>query len=126
MPEPTNILIIDDDQDICDTVQIVLELRGYRVTTASNGEEGLRLLRNGERPGLILLDLMMPGMNGTQFREEQLRDSTLASIPVLVLSGDGRVAEKAAPLKAEGLVKPLHLETLLEKIRGLCPSDGTP
>src|SRR5262249_48304507 len=126
MPEPTNILIVDDDQDICDTVQIILELRGYRVVTASDGAEALHLLRNGERPCLILLDLMMPGMNGTQFREEQLRDSALASIPVLILSGDGRVAEKAAPLHAEGLGKPLHLQTLLDRVCRFCPPDGTP
>lgn len=113
-------MIVDDDPDICMSVQIVLEAFGYRVTTASDGAEALRKLASDEAPCLILLDLMMPGMNGQEFREAQLRDPALAQIPVVVLSGDYKVDERAAKMGVEGLGKPIELPLLLAKVEQFC------
>jgi CheY-like chemotaxis protein len=113
-------MIVDDDADICMSIQIVLEAFGYRVTTASDGAEALQKLAAGEAPCLILLDLMMPGMNGQQFREAQLRTPALAEIPVVVLSGDYKVDERAAEMGVEGLGKPIELPLLLAKVQQFC------
>lgn len=112
-----HVLVVDDDPDICDSVQDVLQVYGYRVDTARDGAEALRKLKGGDRPCIILLDLMMPGMDGLQFRSEQLRDPALATIPVVILSGGGNVAAKAAAVGAEGLAKPIDLSVLLAKVQ---------
>lgn len=117
-----HVLVVDDDPDICDVVQGILESFGYRVETARDGSEALKKLRGGGAPCLILLDLMMPGMNGFEFRDAQLRDPALAPIPVVVISGAGDVAAKAAALGVEGLTKPVDLDVLLDKVRRYnCP-----
>lgn len=110
------VLVVDDDPDVCDTMQIILESYGYRVVTAENGMEALDKLRSGERPSVILLDLMMPGMDGVQFRHEQLRDAKLAGIPVVLVSASGEVAAKSAALGVTGLAKPVDLDVLLATI----------
>jgi CheY-like chemotaxis protein len=112
-----HVLVVDDDPDICATMQAALEFFGYSVDTARDGAEALQKLRRGDVPFLILLDFMMPGMNGIEFRSEQLRDPSLASIPVVMLSGAGDVAAKAAAVGMEGLNKPVDLDVLLEKVR---------
>jgi CheY-like chemotaxis protein len=109
----SRVLVVDDDPDICEVMQLILEPRGYRVVTAQSGIEALRILRAGEEPCLVLLDLMMPGMDGLQFRAEQVRDPTLASIPVVMISAGGDVAAKAAAVGLEGLLKPIDLDALL-------------
>ncbi len=76
-----SVMIVDDDTDICMTMQITLEAYGYRTTTASDGAEALHMLETDEAPCLILLDLMMPGMNGQEFREAQLRQPRVRRDP---------------------------------------------
>ena len=122
MPEQgARILVIDDDFDFRESLGYVLADNGYEVVSASDGEEGLSRLRSGPRPCLILLDLMMPGMNGWQFRAAQMEDAGLRSIPVLVLSGDGRADEEARALGTEGcLKKPVPLDALLQSIARFC------
>lgn len=111
------ILVVEDDAAIRDALSLVLEDEGYRVTGAANGQEALAHLRNGCRPNLIILDLMMPVMDGWQFRKHQLQDSSLAAIPVVVLSADGNVLQKAADIDAvDCLQKPIDLDCLLEKV----------
>ncbi len=89
------ILVVDDDALICEAVQSLLELEGYAVVVAPDGEDALHRLRAGLEPALILLDLTMPVKDGFQFRREQLADARLASIPTIVWSaasvprGDG-------------------------------------
>ncbi len=112
-----SVLVVDDDPDICEVIQTVLEVHGYRVLTARDGVDALEQLRAGERPSMIILDLMMPRMNGLQFRDEQTRDPALRAIPVLILTGDGRADAKAAALGVEGLRKPVELATLLDAVR---------
>ncbi|MET0343904.1 MAG: response regulator [Polyangiales bacterium] len=108
------ILVIEDDLDIAEAMLDVLMDDGYEVAHASNGREALELLHSEPSPSVILLDLMMPEMDGAQFREAQLSDPKLAQIPVIVLSADRKVAEKARELGVQAfLVKPLGPEQLL-------------
>lgn len=123
-PVAGRVLIVDDDPDIVESMQMILELEGYAVITSSDGERALEVLRRSDPPDLILLDLMMPGMNGAEFRAEQLKDPVLSSIPVVAISGDGRVQAKAAALAVRGLAKPIALDTLLETVRHYCAPRG--
>lgn len=115
------VLVVDDDLDIRDALQDVFEFAGYEVVVAADGHEALQRLRNGARPHLILLDLMMPRMSGFEFREEQQREEALANIPVLVASADLRLAEAAGALGVAGwLRKPLDVPELLSTVQRLC------
>jgi two-component system response regulator MprA len=115
-------LVIDDDHDILLSLQDVLEVEGYRVITASSGREALECLRQGVRPELILLDLMMPGISGWAFRARQREDQELASIPVVVISGQGLSAHDVAELGVAGyLPKPVDLDTLLSTVERFVP-----
>ncbi|PLS79555.1 MAG: response regulator, partial [Chloroflexi bacterium] len=81
------ILVVDDDSGIREALTDILEDEGYAVRSACDGQAALDLLRQqAEPPALVLLDLMMPRMNGWQFRSEQRRDPALANIPVVVIS----------------------------------------
>jgi CheY-like chemotaxis protein len=114
------VLVVDDDRDICDTLQMVLEVYGYRVATAGNGREALAMVRSGDKPCLVLLDMMMPVMSGPEFRAEQGRDPTIADIPVVVLSGDSRAGEKAKSMGLVGLSKPVDIDDLLAVVGRFC------
>ena len=114
----TTVLIVEDDFDLRDALVPVLEYDGHKVVSAANGQEALERLRSMPPPSLILLDLMMPVMNGEQFRAEQLRDPRLASIPVVVVSAHAHAAERAARLGAVGcLRKPLDIDAFLDEVR---------
>jgi CheY-like chemotaxis protein len=127
MPEPTTaapckfVLVVDDDTAIRESVAEILRDEGYAVQEASNGQEALDRLRAEGPPCLILLDLMMPIMDGFQFRAAQLADRALAAAPVVVMSADGNVEGKAASLSAAGaLKKPLLLGDLLQVVARHC------
>ena len=112
-----SILIVEDDLDVREALTQVLEFEGYSVVGATNGQEALDRLRAGEQPSLILLDLMMPVMDGLQFRAAQVRDPSLAHIPVIVISADGKVDQKVAALGVAGYMKkPLDVDSLLAMI----------
>lgn len=114
------ILLVEDDNDIRETLGEVLEEEGYHVTMASNGIEALERLEH-TAPNLILLDLMMPGMDGWRFRSEQLRRGASAKVPLLVLSADGQGQGAAQNLAAAGcLRKPVDLDVLLAAVHELC------
>jgi CheY-like chemotaxis protein len=116
---PAHILVVEDDADIRESIVEVLEDAGYRVSSAGDGRQALEVLEAAsEKPRLILLDLMMPVMNGFQFRQEQLARDELAAIPVLVITADANA--KASSLKAAGLLqKPVKIQPLLERIEAL-------
>jgi CheY-like chemotaxis protein len=113
-----SILLVDDDADVRESVYDALDDEGYRVTTASNGKEALRLLKDENlRPDVILLDIMMPEMDGYVFRGEQKKDPDLASIPVIVFTAYGTPHDTAKQLDAAGfLKKPLRLDDLLSTL----------
>jgi CheY-like chemotaxis protein len=111
------VLIVDDDPDILDMMGLLLENAGYEVQTALDGARALDRLGDGVRPAIILLDLMMPVMDGWSFRDHQRRDPAIARIPVVVLTGDGHADDKARALGAEGyLRKPVELAELLAMV----------
>jgi CheY-like chemotaxis protein len=120
MPKATaekHVLIVEDDEAVREALATFLEVEGYPVLVAGDGEEALRQLRARTSVGIILLDLMMPVMNGWQFREHQLKDPTIASIPVLVVTADDRAAQKAADIGAAGfMTKPIEFDQLLRQI----------
>jgi CheY-like chemotaxis protein len=112
--ESRNILLVEDDELIRRAIQMVLEWEGYRVDFAANGQEALDYLRQGNRPRLIVLDVMMPVLDGEHFRREQLRDPSGASIPVIVVSA----ADSAMAVDAvQHVRKPFEIQELLEAIR---------
>jgi two-component system, chemotaxis family, chemotaxis protein CheY len=121
-----SILLVEDDIDIRIDLADLLRTEGYEVETAANGQEALDWLRDhSDQVGLILLDLMMPVMNGWDFRARQLEEPELTAIPVVLLSGAGDVARHALALKTAGyLIKPLRLDSLLRVVSRLCPPDG--
>lgn len=123
--EPSMVLVVDDDADIRDAMMLVLGGSGYNVVTAANGAEALRVLAaSHRRPCAILLDLMMPVMDGQQFREAQLRDPALANMPVIVLSGDANVKKRAAELGVDAyLMKPIALDRLLSELGRFCSGE---
>jgi CheY-like chemotaxis protein len=109
------VLVVDDDASIRESLAELLGDEGCRVQTATNGAEALSLLRPPAqlRPCVILLDLMMPVMNGQEFYAEQQRDPALATIPIVVISADKNLALKATGIGSEFLPKPVRLETVL-------------
>jgi CheY-like chemotaxis protein len=115
------VLVVEDDPDIRATLCDALEDNGYSPVGAANGVEALEYLRSdAEKPCLILLDLMMPVMDGQTFRSEQVADPALARIPVVVISAYRDVEKYAVELATEYLPKPVRLETLLETARKHC------
>lgn len=115
------VLVVDDDPDIRETVREILEEQGYRVVDAENGLEALGRLRAGSRPDLILLDLSMPVMGGTEFCSERQKDPALSRIPVVVVTATGSPDQKVARLPINGLLrKPVGLDELLGTVERFC------
>jgi two-component system response regulator MprA len=111
------VLLVDDDDDLRDALGDVIAHAGYDVALAADGLEALAWLRLSGPPALIVLDLMMPAMSGAEVKALLDGDPALAHVPVLVLSGDTRVAEQAAAMGAAGwLGKPVEITTLLATI----------
>lgn len=120
------VLVVDDDEDLRRTVTMVLAEEGYRVLEAANGAEALSRLHDGPLPDVILLDLMMPVMNGEQFRRAQRADPLLAEVPVVVMTAAGsRAVESIAALgPMRVLHKPVGLEPLLETVDEVASGRG--
>jgi CheY-like chemotaxis protein len=113
------IMVVDDHEDARELLSMVLSLEGYDPITAENGLVALHLARQ-DRPCLILLDIMMPVLDGLGFRKAQLGDPEIASIPVVCLSAITNQAVKDQ-LEAECLSKPVDIEQLLGLVRRHCP-----
>jgi CheY-like chemotaxis protein len=111
------ILLVEDDEDIRTDLKEMLEIRGYPTVTAANGLEALRCLEGPTLPVLIVLDLMMPVMDGWELRKVLLERPALATIPIVVLSGTASVHNEARDLGAVGyFTKPFSMGSLLETI----------
>jgi CheY-like chemotaxis protein len=120
----SDVLIVEDQPDLRETLADLLELEGYRIDTAANGQEALAHLRRGTPPQVILLDLRMPVMDGPAFRSEQQQSPTLRVIPVVVVSGEANLDQEAAAMQAAGhLPKPIDVEKLLHLAR-YCHTPG--
>ena len=119
-----SVLVIDDDADTRELLDEALARAGYTVVTASNGQEALALLRS-IRPEMILLDIQMPVMDGSEFREAQRRDHDLIKIPTVVMTGS-----KEEPLLdiavVETLTKPFRTKELLAVVRRHCDPPASP
>ena len=116
------ILVVDDDRDIRETLTEIIEGEGFLAVGATNGQEALTYLRHAlDLPALILLDVMMPVMNGGQFRKEQVKNPSWSGIPVVLMTATSleQMVSKLDCQHLEGLPhlqKPIDLRTLLDVI----------
>ena len=116
------VMIIEDDRDVRDSVREALEDHGYQTIGASQGREALELLRSSAaKPCIILLDMMMPVMDGWAFRKAQTADPALSSIPVIVLTAHSSASDTAREMGAVGFLrKPVTLQELLTAVKQEC------
>jgi CheY-like chemotaxis protein len=120
--EAETVLIVDDDRAVLNGLSELLENEGYGVATATDGLDALQQLRAGLRPCVILLDLMMHGMDGWDFRHEQMKDQNLRDIPVVIITAAGfsETSVKAQFGDIEFVAKPPPQQRLLDAIRRRC------
>lgn len=115
------ILVIEDEADIAETMVMLLETEGYSASYVANGEAALSRLARSDLPNVILLDLTMPVMNGSDFRRRQLADPRIAPIPVIVLTATPTVGDRDE-LRAQAiLTKPVGVTELLNTIERVAP-----
>ena len=116
-----SVLVIDDNPEIREVLQAFLRIGGYSVATAENGQDALSRLHGGLRPCIILLDLMMPVMDGVEFREAQLNEPELADIPVIVFTAVDEPNRTVERLRACAYVqKPLSPDALVGLLEAHC------
>lgn len=114
-------LVIEDDDEIRDSLLEALTDYGHPAEGASNGKAGLEALKRSPLPCLILLDIMMPVMDGQTFREQQLKDPAYAAVPVILVSADPDVCGLAQQLKTTAwLKKPVKTFDLLRLVQQHC------
>jgi CheY-like chemotaxis protein len=113
----TRILLVDDDVNAVDALAELLEQQGYEVARAENGQIALTHLRSGPMPSAIILDLMMPVMNGWEFREQQKKIASAAKVPVVVVTAS---YERTPRDVAAVLSKPVDVGALLRVVSDLC------
>jgi CheY-like chemotaxis protein len=123
---PRTVLVVDDDADLRESIEVVLSSRGHRVATAADGEEALAWLQQRvARPCVVLLDLMMPRMNGFELRARMSADPGLSAIPVVIITGAGLLADSnTEALPTEVLRKPIEPSTLLRTVGKFCSTDA--
>jgi CheY-like chemotaxis protein len=114
------LLIVDDELAIVEALQDILSVEGYDVVTAFNGAEGLQRMTVA-RPDLVLLDLMMPVMDGREMLRRMREDAALRDVPVVVMSA-GRISDEERRSSARFLAKPFELDLLLDTISELLDS----
>jgi CheY-like chemotaxis protein len=116
-----HVLVVEDDRDLRESLCDALRLEGYEVVCVEHGAAALRHLDTGARPFVILLDLMMPVMDGWTFREELLKDAELSTIPVVVMTA--ATSSRANTVRADRILfKPLEMDTVVGVIQGHRPA----
>jgi CheY-like chemotaxis protein len=121
------VLVVDDDPDILEVVTVVLGLYDVPAVTAGDGIEALAAMRRSGELGLVLLDLMMPRMNGVDVLAEMKRDPALVTLPVIVISGNYHTEQAVLAMGAdEYLVKPLDVDVLLRVVSRFVLVSGQP
>ncbi len=119
---PATVLVVEDDYAVQEYLLLVLEEAGYNVALANNGLDALRYLEAHPLPSLILLDLMMPVINGWAFRAAQQREPTLAAIPVVMMSAGTNDEIHAHALGAAAYIaKPMTPDALIATVARYCP-----
>jgi len=119
------ILVVEDDKALRETLCEALQLEGYTAVCLENGQAALKYLETGARPCMVLLDLMMPIMDGWTFRHEMLKDERLASIPVVVMTA--ATPDRAAAISSQAvLYKPLHMSKVVDVVQEYCPGGAAP
>jgi CheY-like chemotaxis protein len=119
MPDGDTVLVIEDEDQARELLVEILNLEGFKAVGFSNGAEALNYLRNSAPPCLIVLDILMPVMNGRQFRAAMLEQPRLAKIPVIVVTALEVAA--ARDLNAVYVLrKPVDIEVLLNAVRAYC------
>ena len=112
------VLIVEDEYGNAEILQLLLEAEGYRVAVATNGKQALEILRNGEKPSLVLSDFMMPVMNGGELGVAIRQDPALSQIPFIFMSGTSEdVVRRAFDDYDALLAKPYELDTLLAIVK---------
>jgi CheY-like chemotaxis protein len=125
-PGGCEVLLVEDDPVTGLAVSLTLGERGYAVHSAADGREALDYVHGHPPPRVILLDLVMPGMDGWQFRQQQQQDAALAGIPVVVMSGAADRDQEALAVDAAGyFLKPYDIRTLLELVGCHCPGPAS-
>ncbi len=116
-----NILVVDDEEDIRELVQLHLDREGYRVLTCETGEQALAMARS-KTPDLVVLDLMLPGMDGLEVCKRLKADSALQQIPVVMLTAKGEESDIVAGLELgadDYITKPFSGKVLVARVRRL-------
>jgi CheY-like chemotaxis protein len=113
------VLIVEDDADVREFMNVLLSHSGFETVTATNGAEALQVVRE-RRPCLVLLDLMMPVMDGWTFRAKQLEDPAIADVPVVCLTALSEGQQLTERLHARCLKKPVEFGDLLDEVRRAC------
>ena len=113
------VMVVDDDDDIRETLAGLLEDEGYGVAAFTQGKEALDALVGGLLPRVILLDLMMPVMDGWTFRRALLDDPALSRIPVVIMTAAGKHGMPSPPAELV-LHKPLHIDRVVEVVQDHC------
>lgn len=122
-----SVLVVDDDVDVRELLRVALTSEGYQVAGVPDGREALHYLRSHDDTCIILLDLMLPVMDGSQFRHAQLHDRSLAWIPIVVMSAAVDADRRARELGARRLVrKPLDLDEVRHALRSIGCSQARP
>ena len=114
------VLVVDDVDATRSGLAELLRLRGYEPCEAKDGAEGIRVLRDHPDTRVVILDLAMPGTNGFWFREQQLTDPTLASVPVIVFTGSAKEEQLRLLNVAAVLRKPFSVDALFEAVERHC------
>jgi CheY-like chemotaxis protein len=114
------ILVVDDDAGIRETLCEALELEGYQVVCLEHGQAALDYLQSAAPPCVVLLDVMMPVMDGRELRRQMLRDPKLAQIPVVIITAGGTGAASGVAA-VDVLYKPLRIETVINSVGRHCP-----
>jgi DNA-binding response OmpR family regulator len=117
----SEILVVDDDRDVAQSIELALRRRGFRVTIANSGVEALKTLRR-YRPDLVVLDVLMPGMGGIEVCRRLRADANTADLPIIFLTARGRERDRIEGLRAgadDYLAKPFNLEELILRVKAV-------
>jgi CheY-like chemotaxis protein len=118
VPAKQKILIVDNDLYMRSLIEMALDLEGLSVMTACDGQEALEMLKSGEMPNLILTDLNMPGMNGSEFFLQLRNNQKTKDVPVILVSGLNDLEEKSKAIGAETFLrKPYSLAALTSMVK---------